>query len=57
MELRGTSAVTLTLSPLTVSMMTPRRWLTWPTTEPWNSLGASISTFMMGSRMVGAAWL
>ena len=34
----------------------PRRWLSWPTTEPWNSSGACTSTFMIGSRMVGLAF-
>ena len=33
MVLSGTSAVTVTVSSLIVSRITPRRWLTWPTTD------------------------
>eukprot|EP01139_Manchomonas_bermudensis_P010211 Amastigsp_a340072_106.p5 type:complete len:120 gc:universal Amastigsp_a340072_106:2040-1681(-) len=33
----------------------PLRWLTCEMTAPWYSMGASISTFITGSRMIGAA--
>ena len=34
----------------------PRRWLMEAKKLPWNSVGPSISTFMIGSRMSGLAF-
>ena len=55
MVFSGTSATTVTYpSAVEVSCTMPRRWFTWPTTGPWNSVGARISTLSSkgaGSRL------